>query len=97
MALCWSDVDAQCRTLFILMSKNGDSRTIPFTRAALKILRELPRYDDRVFPISANAIRLAWGRLKKRVCVVDLRFHDLRHVAISRFFEMGVVCAMRLP
>lgn len=97
IALCWSDVDAQCRTLFIPMSKNGDSLTIPLTPAALKILHELPRNDDRVFPISAIAIRLAWGRLKKRVCVVDLGFHDLRHVAISRFFEMGGVCAMRLP
>ena len=31
-----------------------------------------------------------WERLKKRVGVVDLRFHDLRHEAISRFFEMGL-------
>jgi integrase len=90
VALCWSDLDAQCKTLFVPMSKNGHSRTIPLTPAALEIFSELPRDDDRVFPISANAIRLAWGRLKKRAGVVDLRFHDLRHEAISRFFEMGL-------
>lgn len=29
-------------------------------------------------------------RLKKRAGIVDLRFHDLRHEAISRFFELGL-------
>ena len=37
-----------------------------------------------------NAIRLAWERLEKKAGVTDLRFHDLRHEAISRFFEMGL-------
>ena len=32
----------------------------------------------------------AWQRLIKRTGIVDLRFHDLRHEAISRFFEMGL-------
>jgi integrase len=40
--------------------------------------------------ITGNAIRLAWERLKKKAGVTDLRFHDLRHEAISRFFEMGL-------
>jgi integrase len=68
----------------------GTTRTIPLTPVALEILNKLPRDDERIFPISGNAIRLAWGRLKKRVGVVNLRFHDLRHEAISRFFEMGL-------
>ena len=42
------------------------------------------------FPVNANAFRLAWGRLRKRADLCDLRFHDLRHEAISRFFEMGL-------
>jgi len=32
----------------------------------------------------------AWQRLIKRTGIIDLRFHDLRHEAISRFFEMGL-------
>ena len=38
--------------------------------------------------ITGNAIRLGWERLKKKAGFTDLRFHDLRHEAISRFFEM---------
>jgi integrase len=41
-------------------------------------------------PISANAFRLAWERVKRRAGVEDFRFHDLRHEAISRFFEIGL-------
>ena len=43
-----------------------------------------------MFPISADALRLAWERVKRRAGIKDLRFHDLRHEAISRFFEMGL-------
>ena len=42
------------------------------------------------FPINDNAFRLAWDRLKRRAGLRDLRFHDMRHEAISRFFEQGL-------
>ena len=35
-------------------------------------------------------MRLAWDKLKKRAAISDLKFHDLRHEAISRFFEAGL-------
>ena len=44
----------------------------------------------RVFPITSNALRLAWVRLCKRAGIEDLHFHDLRHEAVSRFFELGL-------
>jgi len=43
-----------------------------------------------LFPITANNLRLAWVRVKNKSNIRDLRFHDLRHEAISRFFEMGL-------
>jgi integrase len=36
------------------------------------------------------ALRQAWERLVKRAGIDNLRFHDLRHEAVSRFFEMGL-------
>jgi integrase len=33
---------------------------------------------------------MAWDRLIRRTSITNLRFHDLRHEAISRFFEMGL-------
>ncbi len=40
--------------------------------------------------MSANALGLAWKRLKGRGNIKDLHFHDLRHEAISTFFEKGL-------
>ena len=44
----------------------------------------------RVFPITPNAAKLSWQRTLKRAHIEDLHFHDLRHEATSRFFEMGL-------
>jgi integrase len=83
-------IDFAGRALLISEAKNGYSRTIPLTDDAIALLRDAIR-NDRVFPISANAFRLAWERLKRRAGIDDLRFHDLRHEAISRFFEKGLM------
>ena len=40
--------------------------------------------------MTANALRLAWVRMTRRAGLADLHFHDLRHEAISRFFELGL-------
>ncbi|MDP6068964.1 MAG: tyrosine-type recombinase/integrase, partial [Alphaproteobacteria bacterium] len=54
------------------------------------ILQTLPLTDDCIFPISPVAVRMAWDRMIKRAGIVGLRFHDLRHEAVSRFFELGL-------
>ena len=46
--------------------------------------------NDRIFPLTPNAFRLAWERVKKRTEIDDLHFHDLRHEAVSRLFEQGL-------
>jgi integrase len=33
---------------------------------------------------------MAWRRIMGRVVLPNFRYHDLRHEAISRFFEMGL-------
>ena len=50
----------------------------------------MPQTDTSLMALTGNAIRLAWGKVKKKAGVTDLRFHDLRHEAISRFFEMSL-------
>jgi integrase len=67
---------------------------VPLSTRATAALKELlldPRRDvSRVFPMSDNSVRLAWERLRTRAGAIDLRFHDLRHEAISRLFERGL-------
>jgi integrase len=84
-------VDFAGRSLLIPETKNGYSRTIPLSNEAIALLHDNSREgQDWIFPVTANAFRLAWERVIRRTEIVDLHFHDLRHEAISRFFEMGL-------
>jgi integrase len=91
-------IDNANRCLLIPDSKNGRARTIPLSNRALAAIRTASEVKlrkgkpdpERVFPVSANCLRLAWERLRQRVGSDDLHFHDLRHEAISRFFERGL-------
>lgn len=90
LAMTWDDLDLETRLLLIPRSKNGYGRTIPLSTRAVALLAKLPRTDDRVFPTTANALRLAWQRTTKAAKLDDLHFHDLRHEAVSRLFERGL-------
>jgi len=89
----WKHVDWSTSTLLIPVTKNGEPRTIPLSTEAKNVLAGLAVdwWDEApIFPLSAEAVSLGWRRLTKRAGVVDLNFHDLRHEAISRFFERGL-------
>lgn len=88
--LRWEHIQRDTSSLLIPYTKNGHSRLIPLTTGVIEILNSMPEKEARVFPISANAFRLAWERLRARAGAADLHFHDLRHEAISRFFEKGL-------
>jgi integrase len=90
LGMRWADIDFEARTVFLRNTKNGHPRAVPLSPRAVAIIRITPRVGDTVFPISANALRLAWERLRRRAGVSGLRFHDLRHEAVSRFFEKGL-------
>ncbi|MGR3794610.1 site-specific integrase [Vannielia sp. SX4] len=97
--VCWGDLCEETATLRIPVTKTGQPRRIPLTRGAAAVFRSLrPVTADaraKVFSVSPNAVRQCWERLKRKVAaelpgVTDLRFHDLRHEAVSRFFELGL-------
>ncbi|WP_081668601.1 site-specific integrase [Sphingomonas phyllosphaerae] len=86
----WRYVDLEKRTAHIPHTKTGHARTIPLTEAGVAILKKQKASAGKVFPLSAIALRLSWNRLRERAGLSDLRFHDLRHEAISRFAELGL-------
>ena len=92
--LKWADVDLARRIAHVHLSKNGESRAVPLTQHASETLQQMAgRQTDAgalVFPLSANAVRLAFERIRTRAGIANLRFHDLRHEAISRLFEHGL-------
>jgi len=90
LAAKWRDIDLAARQWFIPLTKNGESRTIPLTRRCVRTLRLLKKGGERVFDLTREAVKCSWRRIIKRSGIEDLNFHDLRHEAISRFFERGL-------
>ena len=90
LSLLWDNVDLDIRIAVLPDTKNGSKREVPLTKKAAQILDRLPRKEDRAFPTTDYTIRHGWDRLVKRAGIEGLRFHDLRHEAVSRFFEMGL-------
>lgn len=94
VSLRWEHVDLTRKVAHLPITKNGDSRDVPLSGRAISLLQDLltwPNRDaDRVFPITGHAVQLAWEHLKERAKVRELRFHDLRHEAVSRLFEKGL-------
>jgi len=90
LKLRWRDIDFKNGFAFLYDTKNGEDRKVPLTKRCVRLLQKVPQSHVKVFPITANCLRLAWGRARAKAEIKDLRFHDLRHEAISRFFEMGM-------
>jgi integrase len=90
LKLRWCDVDLENGFSSLYDTKNGEDRRVPLTKRCIEVLKTVPQRHEQVFPISATCLRLAWNRARNKACITDLRFHDLRHEAVSRFFEMGM-------
>ncbi len=92
LGLQWEHVDPDRQIAFLPLTKNGSAREVPLSTKAAQMLARQRQRDDTTppFPVTPNGFRLAWDRLRSRAGLSDLRFHDLRHEAISRFFELGL-------
>ena len=85
------------RVIHLTETKNGSARTVPFTREALNhpiqpidtdlIFWGEPGSDGKRRPYE---FRPAWHRTLKDSRIIGLRFHDLRHEAVSRLVEAGL-------
>jgi integrase len=89
LALRWSDVDLDRQRLLIRTSKNGRPRVVPLSPDATQLFNAERSAEEYVIPITANCLKLGFSRARQMVGG-GFRFHDLRHEAISRFFELGL-------
>ncbi len=74
----------------LLDTKNGSKRKVPLTRRARCVISQLPDCSSIVFNTTDYSIAMAGTVWVKRAGIKNLRFHDLRHEAVSRLFEAGL-------
>lgn len=94
LSLQWRYVDLQNRIATLPDTKTGEPRQVPLSTAAVGAISGLPRHinDNRVFWTwkRTDSLENVWRRAVKWAELKNLRFHDLRHEAVSRFFERGL-------
>jgi integrase len=96
----WANVNFEKRTIYLPDTKNGSPRTVPLSTRALSAIQTLPRsIDGRLFSAKPGSIRSAFlialekAQAKQpdsKDFLRELRFHDLRHEAVTRLFEKGL-------
>ncbi|MGH1429372.1 MAG: tyrosine-type recombinase/integrase [Arenicella sp.] len=97
-------INLEKRTIHLSDTKNNESRTVPLTNKALVVINEALNHPIR--PMDTHllfygepgktgdrkpyVINKLWNQALERAQINDLRFHDLRHEATSRFVEAGL-------
>ena len=88
LSLRWDNINYQARTAHLVLTKNGESRTVPLSTRAIVTLQALPRsIDGRVLPVNFATLENNFKRARVRAGLKDLRIHDLRHTAATRLAE----------
>lgn len=97
LSLQWEFVDLRSRIAILPDTKNGTRRDVPLSLAARDALARLaPKPCGPVFSYSAHGLKSAWRTMMRSLSIIDLHFHDLRHEAVSRLFELGTLDLMEV-
>jgi integrase/predicted RNase H-like HicB family nuclease len=97
LTLQWEHINLKGRIAHLPMTKNGSKRDIPLsTRARDAIIRIGVKSKGRVFSYTSAGLKSTWRFMMIKLSIVDLHFHDVRHEAVSRLFELGTLDMMEV-
>ena len=65
-------------------------RVVPLPDKARKIIEELQETGGRIIDLTKASARYGFDKARKKAGLETLRFHDLRHIAISRMWSSGM-------
>lgn len=90
--LTWSKINFDRRTALVNEVEGDVARTVPLSNDAIAVLTDAPKRkrdpgSQRCFGMSVGAITQTMREVCIKAGISDLRFHDLRHEAVSRLFE----------
>ncbi|SHM89700.1 site-specific integrase [Phytopseudomonas punonensis] len=91
------DIDFELKTVVIRNRKHPEEKisndqVVPLMPAAWNIaIKHIGnRKSGRVFNYDPKSVSSSFTRVCKKLEIVDLHFHDLRHTAIGNFFAIGL-------
>lgn len=72
-------VDRKARVAHLTLTKNGDPRAVPMTRAAVRLFK-----GWKGWTVDAPSVDTLFRKATRRCGIVDLHFHDSRAEALTR-------------
>ena len=104
IGLKWEHINLKKRVVHLPVTKNGTRRDVPLSRKAKNAILRMKAYaftengspSGRLFSYRNSGIKTTWRIMCKRLVIEDLNFHDMRHEAVSRFFESGRLDMMEI-
>lgn len=95
--LQWEHLNLKSRIAHLPETKNGTKRDVPLSvKARDALIRLGVKTKGKVFGYTAEGLKSTWRFMLKKLGIQDLHFHDLRHEAISRLFELGSLDMMEV-
>lgn len=97
LALRWEHLNLKTRIAHLPETKNGTKRDVPLSMVARDALIRIGvKTKGRVFGYTADGLKSTWRFMLHKLCIEDLHFHDIRHEAVSRLFELGSLDMMEV-
>ncbi len=96
LAIKWSDLDLKnklvhlCRKDCAATGIQSSHRIVPLSTQAVALLKRYPKTTNTVIDLSIGAARHGFSRARSIAGLPNLRFHDLRHIAISTMWADGM-------
>ena len=94
-SILWEDVDYDENWVWVRDRKDprkkvGNHMKVPLLGGAIDIVkRQECSEDPRVFPFNPRSVTAGFQRVRNKLGINDLRYHDLRREGASRLFEKG--------
>ncbi len=88
LAMTRQNVDLDGRVA-MLPTKTGPA-PVPLSRKAVQLLRDMPVHPSgKYFPMTGNAVELAWDGVRDKIGMPELQFKDLRHIGATEYARAG--------
>ncbi|MDR2837558.1 MAG: site-specific integrase [Azonexus sp.] len=97
LSLRWEHLNLKTRIAHLPETKNGTMRDVPLSATARDALVRLGvKTRGRIFGYTNEGFKSTWRFMMGKLGIENLHFHDLRHEAISRLFELGSLDMMEV-
>lgn len=93
-ALRWDDLNEDHKTITVRdrkdpRKKEGNHMIVPLLAGSFDIVKRQQKKHTLVFPYNSRSVTAGFQRVRNKLGIEDLRYHDLRREGASRLFEYG--------